>query len=910
MGTTSYAPSVATVVGRDSELAAAEAFLAADAGFAALAIVGEPGIGKTTLWEEVMRRALATGALGLVARPNEAEAKLSFAALSDLVSGIDADAFDALPEPQRQALDVALLRARAAERPPERRTVGTALLTLLRHVAARTGVVIGIDDMQWLDPASRTAVEFAIRRLTDEPVKLIASVRAGADALSAFREHVERIELGPVSVASLHRILGDRLGRSFPRPTLVRIAEASAGNPLYALEIARLANANEIGASLPVPDDVRALVARRVAALPEETRHALLRTASLARPDLSLVDERALAPAEEADLVRVGAQGRINFVHPLFSSAVYAAASQARRRDVHRVLAVEVADPEERARHLALSCDGPDAEAAGAVARAARGARLRGASDAAAELQELALQLTPPEDARLDERRFDLGEQLLLAGDFHRSNEVLEALAKTADGDLRARALLLRADIVYWRIGEAAALVLAEEALDSTTDPLLRARAYAQIAAHEGTHDVRRAAATAGQALELLERVGGTPELVSVALSARVRADLFLGNGLDLDAAERARELEADAPPAAVDTRVGFKLGQWLRYTDDFAGARTRLEETEQLAHDEGDESSFPNLFLNLALLECWSGNWDLAAEFADRSHEGFKQVGAVGVVPSVWGAYVAAHFGRLDDVRAAAPDPDGLDEPIHRMLWHRTVGLAALAVGHAAEADEQLSRALDDLDVMDFGEPAVWRVHGDAIEAALAVGDTERAATRIEQFEQQAARSRIPWSLAVSARCRALLDAANGDLESAEAALERALDHHERCPMPFERARTLLALGQVLRRSKQRRRAREALEEAIAVFEQLGGEPWVERAREELERVRGRTAPDDLSPTELRIAELAATGLTNIAIAAEVFVTQKTVEANLARVYRKLGIRSRAQLAHALDARASELIP
>src|SRR5262249_27292987 len=162
--------------------------------------------------------------------------------------------------------------------------------------------------------------------------------------------------------------------------------------------------------------------------------------------------------------------------------------------------------------------------------------------------------------------------------------------------------------------GEAAALDLGERALASARDPLVQARAYAQIAGQAGTHDTSRAAAAARNALELLENVGDDPALVSIALSARVRADLFLGNGLDLDAAERALELEASSPPAAVDTRVGFKLGQWLRYTDDFDGARALLAEAEQLAHDEGDESSFPNIFLNRALLECWSGNWALAS--------------------------------------------------------------------------------------------------------------------------------------------------------------------------------------------------------------------------------------------------------------------------------------------------------
>jgi DNA-binding NarL/FixJ family response regulator len=195
--------------------------------------------------------------------------------------------------------------------------------------------------------------------------------------------------------------------------------------------------------------------------------------------------------------------------------------------------------------------------------------------------------------------------------------------------------------------------------------------------------------------------------------------------------------------------------------------------------------------------------------------------------------------------------------------------------------------------------------VEGDAIEAAVGVGDLSRAEALVSLFEERAARSRIPWSLAVSARCRGLLLAARGELEEAAAALERADAEHERCPLPFERARTLLVQGQVLRRLKRKRQARASLEEALAIFRRLGAEAWERRAEAELARVVVRRAPNELSATELRIATLAAAGLTNKAIAAEVFVTQKAVEANLARAYRKLGIRSRAQLARALDARS-----
>ena len=236
-------------------------------------------------------------------------------------------------------------------------------------------------------------------------------------------------------------------------------------------------------------------------------------------------------------------------------------------------------------------------------------------------------------------------------------------------------------------------------------------------------------------------------------------------------------------------------------------------------------------------------------------------------------------------------------------MLWERSLGLAALAAGEPAAADEHFRAAMELLEQMGWREPAVWRVEGDAVEAALGVGDEDRAAALVERFERQAQRSGIPWSLAVSARCRGLLLAAQGELDAAAEALERALGEHERSPVPFERARTLLAYGQVLRRGKQKRKARAALEEAAALFEQLGAESWAARTHEELRRTAARAAPTGLSETELKIARLAADGLTNRAIAAEVFVSPKTVEANLGRVYRKLGIRSRAQLARALEA-------
>jgi DNA-binding CsgD family transcriptional regulator len=382
-----------------------------------------------------------------------------------------------------------------------------------------------------------------------------------------------------------------------------------------------------------------------------------------------------------------------------------------------------------------------------------------------------------------------------------------------------------------------------------------------------------------------------------------VRADLFLGDGFDAAAAERALALETPAPPAEVDNRIAFKLGQWLRYVDDLDGARARLAEAEQAAHDEGDESSLANILLNRMVVETWSGEWSRAAELAERMHDAFEQLGVESEGAGPWRIYVDAHAGRLEAVRAAA-ERARPSEPIVTMIWNRCLGLAELAAGETEAADRHLTEVVAELERVDFREPAIWRVEGDAIEAAVGVGDLARAEALLARFAERAARSGIPWSLAVSSRCKGLLLAARGELAEAAEALERALVEHDRCPSPFARARTLLVQGRVLRRLKRKRESRASLDAALAIFRRLGAVAWADRTESELERVVVRSAPRDLSATELRIAQLAASGLTNQAIAGEVFITRKAVEANLARAYRKLGIRSRAQLARALDAR------
>jgi len=889
------------VVGREPELKAVDAFL--DGTAQALAIVGDPGIGKTTVWREAVARAQARGATVLVARPAESEVRLSFGGIADLTSAVPPEAFDSLPAPQRRGLDVALLRADSSG-PPARRVVATALLTLLRELAAETAVVIAIDDLQWLDPPSAGALEFALRRLDEANVRVIYSLRSDAVGPSGFA--TEHIEIGPMSVAALHRILADAIGRTFARPVLIRITEASGGNPLHALEIARELERRGVQdsvAPLPVPDSLGALVRARVRALPAPTRDALLRVAALARPDTELVDQRALAAAEESDLVSIDPSGRVRFTHPLYASAVYASAATSRRRSVHGDLAALVADPIERAHHLALASSGPDPDVVTELESAARRARSRAAPDTAANLLDLALRLAPARSEETQRLQLELAEHLYFASDFARSRAVLEELLETlGPGDRRSRALAALAEIDYWHKGESAAAGLMEDALACADSLVQRARCLTQFAMYASTVDLEQARSAASAACELLEgHESDEPALAAAALGAKVRAELFLGHGYDASAAERAQVLELAAPslPVAVDGRVVFKLGQWLRYIDDLDGARARLDEAEQQAHDEGDDASLGNILLNKVVVETWAGNWDEAAVLTERMSDAFDQQGVEPEGIGPWRAYLHAYAGRLDETRIAAGTPPA--EPLIAAIHDRCVGLAHLAAGDVAVADLHLARAVEVFERVDFREPAIWRVDGDAIEAAVACGELERAEQLVTRLETQAERTGIPWNRAVAERGRGLLLAANGELEGAAAALERAVAEHAACPMPYERARTLLVQGQVLRRLKRKREARRALDEAAAVFASLGAEAWVARANAEQQRVASRRAPEGLTPSELRMARLAADGLTNPEIAAQAFVSRKTVEATLARVYRKLSISSRGQLDRAL---------
>ncbi|HSC73576.1 MAG TPA: AAA family ATPase [Gaiellaceae bacterium] len=901
-----------TPVGREPELSRIDAFLDdTRAGLRALAITGPAGIGKTTVWAEGVRRAAGQDRRVLAARPSGAEAQLSFAGLGDLLEDVSVDVFAALTPLQRRALDGALLRADVEDAPLDARAVATGLLSLLRKLGAAGPVLVAVDDAQWLDSATSEALAFAVRRLEQVPVGVLVSVRVDGDRPDTFERAVpgqlrEEITLSPPSVAALHDILERDLGVRFARPVLVRIVAACAGNPFYALEIARELTRTGVpvaGAPLPVPQEVHTLVRARLRRLPARTQEALLVAACLSRPHVSLVDVEGLTPAEEAGVVHVDRDGRIRFSHPLLASAVYDAASVGRKRRVHRALAEQVDDPEERARHLSLVTDEPDEAVAGALDEAAGRAASRGAAAAAAELARRALELTAEPQGEAGVRRaLTLAHYLRDAGDSPNALALLEGCDPAwVQGDLRAELLLSHGEILWYERSADEGYAKLVEALAHARDPKLAARIHSEAAwlSHDG--HPRRGIEHADAVLGLVDPEE-SPGIYSKALLFATYLRLITGQGADIEAFERGAALQQrnvewdDASPV---------VGMWPLLMDDFVRSRAFYEAGLAASRGEGDELSVQGTLLRLVEIDCWTGDWARADQLADEGMELADRLGSQAFLGSTLfaRAYVDAHLGRVDAARAAAERIVELFRgvEVQAVLGPWVLGFLALSLDDPPVANEHLSRAASILEALGQREPARFRLHPDLIEAVVQVGDLERAEQLLSALAERGRVAPRPWVLATAARGRGLLLSARGDLDAARAAMEEALDHHARLEMPFERARTLLVYGRLLRRRKERREARAALEEALGVFDHLGATLWAERARAELARVPVRRAPSELTATEATIAELAASGLTNRLIAERIFVSPKTVESNLARVYRKLGIRSRAELGRAI---------
>jgi len=887
-----------------------------------LVIEGEPGIGKTTLWAEGVRLARLEDRNVLMCRPRPSDAGLPNVGLTDLLRSVPDEAFESLPSPQRKPLEVATLRQDAGEGDLEPRAVGTALTALLANLASRGSLLLAVDDAQWLDPASARAIGFALHRQDERDVRLLAAVRIESGvprqppvfsniAETIGRERVERLPLGPLTIAAMHQLILETSGKTFTRPVLLRVHQAAGGNPFYALEIAReMQRLGPLppGRPLPIPADHRDLALLRMSRLPRATRDVLAQMAAMSRPSTDNLDLEALAPAERAGIVRVHPGGGVDFTHPLFGSALYSSLPEATRRTLHRGLAAREVRLEERARHLALAASGPDEASADVLDRAAEAAGARGAAEGAVELKELALRLTPPGDAKSVVRReIELASRRYFAGDATGARQELErSLAPLPAGEDRAKVLLELASVAWNQQGGYEAMALISQALDEATTPSLQAQIHSRVSWITDDCDLGLEHAEAALALTD-ERED--PVLYSFILHNVARLKLYSGRGADHEAIERGMRLQREAAAWDVSTVPAF----WARDFDDFDTAIHRFEELIRVCRERGDEASTCGMLAHIAVIHAMTGHLkrahELVAEALDLAHQ-TEQETWIGVALCAKGQ-VCVFAGELDEAKEAAVEvlrrvevhPDETIAALAAVV----LGLVAFSQSDYAEADRQFLR-MQVLNESTHAREPPNRFHAEQAEGVIAMGDLDRAEILVSRMEARARALPRPWILAVSARCRGLLQSVRSDQDGALASMQEAMTHHEHLDMPFERARTLLALGQVHRRRNERRAARAAFEEALATFERLGVSPWVVRAQAEIARVPVRRASADLTPTEERIAQLVATGLTNREGADRAFISAKTVEANLSRVYDKLGVHSRAELGRVMNERGREL--
>jgi DNA-binding CsgD family transcriptional regulator len=781
----------------------------------------------------------------------------------------------------------------------------------LQLLAADTPLLVAIDDLQWLDDSSARALAFALRRLAANDVLLLLARRlVEGPQLSELEralgtESVHRLAVGPLSVGALHRVLHDRLGRSFARQTLLRIHERSGGNPFFALELARALDADvDPLQPLPLPETLEELVRARISGLPPSTRKALALAAALGTTSVSLLERAgvgadALDPAVVARVIE-REDGTIRFTHPLLPSVLYRDLGE-ERRGVHGRLAGVVKEPLLRARHLALSRDTPDADVAAVLDEAARLAADRGASAVAAELAEQALRLTPLDAFDEHQRRaLAAARAHHAAGEWTRARTIAtDLLAETVVGSMRAEALVLLAELE----SVDGAVALLEDALhEAASRPALQSEIHCRLAwAARFRKGYVRALEHARAALELAE------DLDDDVLRARahvVQAVLGWIVG-DVD----APQLPARADDFAT-ALGGERLVQeaTLAVVNTFAPSSRREEarallEREYREWRDRDEPRSARALWGLSWVEFWAGRWALAAEHAAHAHDISIQYGLEVPQDHLPIALVAVHRGELELAREhseraleLAEEQLGLHPPQHMAI----LGLVALGEGDAAQAALWFGKADEQAAALGWGEPSIRWWSADYVELLLELGRVDDAVRVLDLWEADATRVGREWVLAHATRCRGLAAGARGQVEQALALLAKAVAQHDAVGDPFGRARALLALGVVRRRGRQKRPARDAIEAAVDGFEAIGAVAWAAKARAE-RGVGGRTREKGLTAAERRVAALVAEGRTNREVAAALFLGERTVASHLTHIYAKLGVRSRTELARRL---------
>jgi DNA-binding CsgD family transcriptional regulator len=872
-----------------------------------LVLRGEAGIGKTALLEHAA--STANGMRVVRTRGLESESELSFAGLLELLRPLLGH-LDRLPERQATAVRSALALEEADS--SDRFAVYAGTLGLLGAAAEKQPLLALIDDAHWLDEASAQALAFASRRLGNEAIGVLWAIREG-EPTSVSTEGLRELPLGGLDPEAALELIATTTGDLAP-PAARELVHLADGNPLALLELpATLTDGQRAGREpleqpLPVSPALGQTFGRRVRELSESPRMLLLLAAANDSAEIATVvraaellelDPSQLEAAERVGLVTVG-DGQLEFRHPLVRAAVYANADPGDRREAHRALAEALVDARAQARrawHRAFAAIEPDEDVAAELEATAR--RSQRGSHAAARAYEQAARLTPNDEGRA-RRLLAAAREWEAAGRNEAAKQLLDETANlTADAIALGGVEHLLGRIAAAQGEAAAASELLERAAARVEerDPERAALILADVAEPWlASGNLDRARAAASRAWELARRHQGVTELWAALRYADV-----LGWGAEVEDATELWLHAAQLPPGD-DLRSRCAVGEALFSAGEDARAAAALTETIEAARTTSALGFLPYALHVLSLVELRRGRLAASAEAAAEAHDLARALDQPGERLSALSslAWLDALLGHEAEWREHASEATEL----RRRLRHETYadlsqGMLALTLGHFDDALRHFQAGAD---------PAGRRIDADAIaprsfvpnfvEAAIRAGRPEEGRAALVRYKAVAERSGRASALAPGLRC-------GGLLERADRHFEAALREHDRWENAFELARTQLAYGEHLRRRKRRAEARVQLRAAIAGFEEVGAAAWAERASSELhatgERARRRdpSTLDVLTPQELNVARLVATGLTNREVAERLFLSPKTIETHLGHVFRKTGVRTRAELAH-----------
>ncbi|MFJ8535494.1 AAA family ATPase [Streptomyces sp. NPDC093591] len=888
---------------------------------------GPAGIGKSTVL-----RALA-GEYGGAARtvlrcsPTESESHLPFLALADLLGLVLDEVSERLPTAQRIALESALTGRGESTLQRDGLALRLAVLSTLRALADTGPVLVVVDDLQWLDPASAELLGFAARRLGDTPVRMLCAVRTDGQEydrhLRASPPDTLAVRLGPLSRAQMSALLDHRGYTGLPRSTVRDIHRTSGGNALFALELGRALAENSIppspGEPLPVPTSLRALVLNRLEMLSEEARRTLLVASAGARPTLTLLHaagrdnaEAETAQAAELGLLATEPEGpAVRFAHPMISAALYAEAPAQERRAAHAALSTAASDPIERARHLALATTGTDPEVAARLAEAAALARDRGAPSVAAQLSLLAARHTPADDPRSPEvLRLEAAEDAITAGELDLARDIArEVLTRATVPADRVRAWIAVIETAGHAMAEVDA-IFPQALADAGDDPKLLALVHYQLTWRallvEGDFDEARG--EAAYVAELAARAGDRyTQLMALAFQAQI--ETLMGHADAPATIRRALEEPQDPRVACHHNGAGYSRFRWLIMSDQLPEARAAVTALLREVRRHGWVESEVHFLRGVAETELHSGHCGRALDLARESLRLARDTGIGEVASAVLTSLAEAAGGEVDRALALAreavehAEEDGDQMYVSRAL--AALGHAQLVAGDVEAAVRSLRRVREVEQSLGITDPARGRWHGDLAEALVRSGEFAEAQDVIDVTREQALRLDRESVLAVLDRAEALIRAARGEQDAARAQLTSAQDRLGKLGYSLEEARAAFALAQ-LRTSAP---GPTSYDEPARLFRRCRALPWlrqveaaaaarpVEAAPTPASTPDGLDCLDGLASMERQVAALVMEGATNREIAARLFISVKTVEATLTRVYRKLGIRSRVDI-------------